>query len=117
MTADEKRKFWMNHRKQWEESSMTQIEYCKRAGISIHIFRKFSEKLSKEMKGLDKKPSGFFLVPENKVPKTSNLINKINELKNQTNLKLQLPHQMYLEVPDNFNPETLYTLLNVVKVL
>ena len=109
-TSGQKRKFWKNHWKQWHSSPMTQVEYCRMAGVSVHIFRKYSGTFSKEIKKQVDKPPGFFLVPENKLPVKPNKRKTINASAGTMKLKLQLPDKMSLEIPDGFNPETLFTI-------
>ena len=116
-SMEDKLRFWKNHWQQWKRSSATQPEYCKRAGISIHVFRRYSGTFSKQEKHFKKRPSKFILVPENKIPTTSNVKTKTEPSNADTTLKLHFSEKMFLEIPDTFNKETLLKILKVIEAI
>ena len=116
-SMEDKLRFWKNHWQQWKKSSVTQPEYCKLAGISIHVFRRYSGTFSKHEKRSKKSPSKFILIPENKILTTSKVKIKTEPSIPDTKMKLYLSEKIFLEIPDTFNKETLLKILKVVEVV
>ena len=110
--------FWKKHRQLWKKSGLNQQNYCKDAKISYHSFRSYSARFSQEENQTRKNTSSaFFLVPQKKISTRTVVTPVTGDVTPSTSLKLNLQKGMSLDIPDGFNPETLYSFFKVVNAL
>jgi hypothetical protein len=110
--------FWKEHWLLWKKSGLNQKDYCEKAEISYHSFRNYSAQFyRKQKKASAKSSTAFYLVPQEKVSEPVNLVNSVSKATSETVLRLNLQKGMSLDIPDGFNPETLYSFFKVVNAL
>lgn len=98
----ERKEFWGSHIKAWEESGLTQIEYCNRHELSRHRFTYWKCKLYKKTD------------PVKFVPVTGNLNHPQISSINRSSINL-ITRGYQIEIGDGFSPETLSSLLRTLE--
>ncbi len=97
----EKALFWADHIKRWEESGLSQIDYCRANNLSRHHFTYWKCKNNRK-----NKPVKFVSV----VAKSS-----ISPLHNSIEpLKVNIGDKYRIEVGEGFSEETLIRLINTL---
>jgi hypothetical protein len=98
----EKAEFWTDHIKKWEESGLSQIDYCRENNVSRHRFTYWKIKNNKKIN-----PIRF--VPIITKPPTSSLPSGSIEP-----LRVQVGDKYRIEVGEGFSGETLVRLINTL---
>lgn len=96
----EKNKFWQAHVKGWEQSGISQSEYCRRKGLSLRSFGYWKKKY------FQKSPVTFVPVAVKTSPFPASL--------SGPSLKLLTRTGYGIEIGDGFKPETLRKLLDTL---
>ncbi len=91
----EKEHYWRRHHSEWETSGLSQPDYCKREGISLHTFRNWRRKLTRKYKD-----SGVFVELAQKASPS-------NKTLSESYIELDNPAIGVLRIPDSINPELL----------
>lgn len=88
------RRLWKAHLDKWEESGLSQSEYCRRHDLSRHRFSYWKARIRPQNLPVElaQVPSGALNV-------------------GPSVLKLNLPQGVQVEIPDNFSQETLERVL------
>ena len=87
-TPQEKRAYWQHHIDQWQQSGLSQIEYCRRNRIKKHQWGYWKKRLT-----TPKSPA--MLVPVTIHPHSASC------------LRVLVDDCIAIEVPDGFDPATL----------
>ncbi|MCG8642896.1 MAG: IS66 family insertion sequence element accessory protein TnpB [Desulfobacterales bacterium] len=93
-------KFWKTHLEKWAESVLTQAEYCKQYQLVPHRFTYWKARY-KQSQTYPVKFVQVFPQPKNVEPCA---------------LKLNISRGLQLEIPDNFNEDTLSRVLSTLKI-
>lgn len=93
--------YWADHIKRWEESGLSQIDYCRANNLSRHHFTYWKCKNSRK-----NKPIKF--IPVVTKPSTSSLHSNIEPL------KVHVGDKYRIEVGEGFSGETLIRLINTL---
>ena len=118
MRKNKSLEFWRKHWQLWKKSDLNQQKYCKGTKISYHSFRAYSSRFSQEQKQANSKNSSdFYLVPQEKISDETIVPDSSHQFSADTSLKLNLQKGMSLNIPDGFNPKTLYSFFKVVNAL
>lgn len=100
--SDRKQAYWRKHIEQWQGSSLTQAEYCRRNNLKTRSFTYWKRRLKTV-------PSEIRFVPVAiELPRRE----KPNPL-----IKVAVNDRYCLEVPDGFTPDTLKQILRVLEVM
>jgi len=99
----ERREFWESHIKAWEESGLTQIEYCTRHELSRHRFTYWKSKGDKKSEGVT-----FMRVFQGPVQSYQGIHQNMS-------IRLIIRDQYRIEVGDGFSPQTLGQLVNTLE--
>ena len=97
----EKADFWGDHIKRWEESGMSQIDYCLEYNLSRHRFTYWKCKNNK-------KDNPVKFIPIVTRSTISSLHNSVEPL------KVQVGDRYRIEVGEGFSGETLIRLINIL---
>ena len=97
----EKADIWSDHIKSWEESGLSQIDYCRENNLSRHRFTYWKIKNSKKSNPIE-------FVPIITTPSTSSLDSSIEPL------KVKVGDKYRIEVGEGFSGETLIRLINTL---
>ena len=97
----EKALFWADHIKQWEESGLSQIDYCRANHLSRHHFTYWKCKNNR-------KNNLVKFVPVVTKSSTSSLHSNIEPL------KVHVGDRYRIEVGEGFSGETLIRLINIL---
>ena len=92
----QKRKFWQDHVESWENSKLSQAEYCRRQGLKAHRLCYWINKESAK----SEQPLALVEIPMQKVT-----------VRRDTALKLNVDSHYQIEIADHFSPETLKQIL------
>lgn len=95
---DGRRKSWEKHIRKWEQSGLTQVEYCRKHGISDKCFVYWKKRILLKP---EEKPLSFVQIP---VPEFFPDKKDINALDSLTVL---LGNNIKIEINKNFDPDTL----------
>ncbi|MHB8483354.1 MAG: IS66 family insertion sequence element accessory protein TnpA [Nitrospiria bacterium] len=95
-----KNKFWQAHVKGWEQSGISQAEYCRSKGLSLRCFGYWKKKYFR------KPPMAFVPVAVKTSPFPVGL--------SASSLKLLTRTGFGIEIGDGFKPETLRRLLDTL---
>ena len=95
-----KNKFWQAHVKGWEQSGISQAEYCRSKGLSLRNFGYWKKKFFR------KSPVTFVPVAVKATPLPASL--------SGPSLKLLTRTGFGIEIGDGFKPETLKRLLDTL---
>lgn len=101
----EKRQLWASHIKSWEDSGLTQIDYCQRNNLSRHRFTYWKSKFYQKT------------VPISFVPISGKAILPQAHHNNQASLKLHIDSTYQIDIGDGFSPETLSILIRTLGVV
>ena len=98
----DKHQFWQGHVAVWEQSGISQSEYCRRQGLNIKLFGYWKRKLCR------KPASGLTFVPVaiKTAPATG--------VKSAASLRLIIRGGSCIEIVDGFNQDTLRRVLDTV---
>jgi hypothetical protein len=99
----ERREFWESHIKAWEDSGLSQIEYCNRHKLSRHRFTYW------KCKG-DKKSEAVTFMPVFQSP-----VQSFQGINQNIPIRLIIGDQYRIEVGDGFSPHTLGQLVNTLE--
>jgi len=99
----ERKEFWRSHIKGWEESGLTQIEYCNRHELSRHRFTYWKCKRDKESRPVTFMP--IFQNPMQSYPTTNQSIP----------INLIIRDRYRIEIGDGFSPHTLGQILHTLE--
>ena len=99
----EKQEYWRSHIKAWEESGLSQVDYCRENNLSRHRFTYW------KCKG-DKKTVSMTFVPVLSKPSNQHSI-----MHNTAPLKVLIGDRYRVEVGDGFSPDTLSRLMEALK--
>ena len=97
----EKADFWTDHIKKWEESGLSQIDYCRDNNLSRHRFTYWKIKNNK-------KNNPIRFVPIITKPSTSSIHVRVEPL------KVHVGDKYRIEVGEGFSGETLIRLINTL---
>ena len=97
----EKNKFWQLHINAWQQSGISQADFCRRHGLNIKIFGYWKRKLYS-------RPEGVSFVPV--AIKTSHTA----YVKTGSSLRVVTSNGLSIEIGDGFNPATLRLLLDTI---
>jgi len=100
---DEKRKFWKEQIQNWQESSLTQVEYCRKNNLIPHQFTYWKNRIVKPAE------APVSLVQVNM--KANFNTNPVNT----SPLRLVFRDQYHVEIDRDFDPVTLRQLLYTLK--
>lgn len=92
----QKRKFWHAHVEAWENSNLSQAEYCRKQGLKAHRLGYWVNKKS----GKPDHPLALVEIPVQQMP-----------VRNNAALKLTVDNHYQLEIADNFSSATLEQVL------
>jgi len=95
----EKMHFWQPHIRAWEESGVSQAEYCRRQGLNIKIFGYWKRKLCSKTHDLSFVP---VTIKPSQVSKSDTL------------LRLIIRGDSCIEISDGFNQDTLRRVLDTL---
>lgn len=98
----EKQQFWQDHVAAWEQSGITQAEYCRRQGLNTKLFGYWKRKLCK------KPAAGLTFVPVAIKPSETTIV------KQAATLRLVIRGGSFIEIGDGFNQDTLRRVLDTV---
>jgi hypothetical protein len=98
---DRKQAHWRKHIEQWQGSSLTQAEYCRRNNLKTRTFTYWKRRLKAATNEIR-------FVP---VPIEPPRLEKPNP-----RIKISVNDHYRIEVPDGFNPDTLEQILRVLEV-
>ena len=98
----DRRSYWENHIEKYCRSNLTQSAYCKQNNISYWSFNNWKRRIEKESgkTGLTEisKKIDRDLIPVN------------------SSLEIVINNSLKIKIPDNFNPETLKKLMQVLGI-
>ena len=97
----EKYQYWQPHIKAWEESGISQADFCRQHGLNIKLFGYWKRKLVR-------KSAGVSFVPVSIKPSHT------ASMKSGSSLRLVTCKGLSIEVGDGFNPATLRMLLDAI---
>lgn len=97
----EKDKFWQAHVVAWEQSGVSQAEYCRRQGLSVKIFGYWKRKFQCN-------ESALTFVPVSIKPA------QVTANKSIASLRLVIGSDYSVEISDGFKTETLRRLLDTL---
>lgn len=100
---EERRKFWKNHLEKWQQSNLTQVDYCKQNDLIVHRFAYWKKRLLPDNPAVSFVPlqiSANLPVPAGK-----------------SALNLFTANGYRIEVTSGFDPATLKQLIKVVHSL
>jgi len=98
----EKRSYWEDHIRRWQESGLTQIEYCRRHEINHHRLIYWRKQLSKGVSS-----SALVEISLNRPPHDENL--------HDSPLRLLIGNRYRIEVSRGFDPGVLDQLIYVLE--
>jgi len=98
----EKRQFWKSHIEAWENSGLSQIEYCRKHDLVRCRFTYWKRKLDKKSE------------PVTFVPVFKKMEQHPTPPNNQCSIKLIINRSYQIEIGDGFSPDTLSTLLHTL---
>lgn len=97
------RQFWQSHLDSWTISGLSQAEYCRQNSLKRHQFAYWKKRLQK-----DNLPIEFVQIPEETVASISTPSNT------GSSLRITVSSRFTIDVPDNFTPDTLGKVLNIL---
>src|SRR3972149_7304956 len=98
----EKNKFWQLHINAWQQSGISQADFCRRHGLNIKIFGYWKRTLCR------RPDDGVSFVPVTIKP------SHISSVKSGSSLRVVTCNGLSIEVGDGFNPATLRMLLDTI---
>lgn len=99
----EKYNFWKNHVQQWQQSNLSQAEYCRHNNLSIKTFGYRKRRIL----GSSEESQSFLPVTIHAEP--------VRAFEPETSLRLLLQNGLKIEVAGDFNPCTLQKLIRVAE--
>ena len=102
-TLKSKRRFWKDHIENWQESGLTQVEYCKDQQLKISTFLYWKAKLAKQRLS---KP----LLPVSIKSEVT-----ANTRSFPSGISLSVKDRYTIELEIGFNPDTLHQLLDFLE--
>lgn len=99
----EKYNYWKIHVENWEQTNLTQAEYCRRNNLSIKTFGYHKRKIL----GVSKEIQSFLPVAIQADP--------VRAIEPEPSLRLLLQNGLKIEVEGDFNPGTLQKLIRAVE--
>lgn len=97
-----KRESWEQHLREWRRSGLSQIEYCRRQGISIKCFGYWKRILSTAGVAVT--------LVEVPVPRPA-----VVAFSQRAPLRLRITDSYWIEIENNFDPENLNQVLDVLE--
>jgi hypothetical protein len=97
-----KKEYWQKHMLKYEQSELSQKEYCKQNKLVYETFKNWRKKLSKISKDE--------LI---KIP----LETKKDIFSKSATLEIIINDQLRIKIPEDYNPETLKSLLEALGVI
>lgn len=102
---EEKRRKWKKHMEAWEESGITQTEYCRIHGLNVGQFTYWKSQLKRKVDTntlvpIQINPDLFHSEPACRPP-----------------LRLNIGNGLQIEIEDDFDPSLLTALIRTVRVL
>jgi|WetSurMetagenome_2_1015567.scaffolds.fasta_scaffold100648_1 hypothetical protein len=102
---EEKRKKWKNHMEAWDVSGITQVEYCRLHGLSVHQFTYWKSHF-KRNNGTTS------LIPVQINPKLFQ-----SEPAGKAILRLNIENGLQIEIDNDFDPSLLSEVIRTVRGL
>lgn len=103
----EKKKYpkqdWPKHIKQWQESELSQADYCRQFGLNEKLLSLYKKKFTKSSIAKNKN----FV----KIPKRIMTVPPSNEYP----YELSLPGKMNIRIRNNFNPASLKIIIKMLQ--
>lgn len=100
LSLETKTKFWKKHIGQWQDSGLSQREYCKANNLKESTFTDWKAKHSTSRKSVTRVPSSVV----------------DNFIQSQGHLELIIKDKLALRIPSNFDSQTLQRLLETLGV-
>ncbi len=97
-----KQQFWKKHIASWEDSGLSQAEYCRKHGIPVKTFGYYKRRMAAA-----DRPTKIIPVPQTVLPTES-------KSRTGTPIKLRVPGDFQIEIEPDFCQKTLKRLLEVV---
>lgn len=101
----EKYNFWKNHIHNWQQSNISQAEYCRCNHLKTKSFRYFKSRIARQSN------SQISLIP------VTVQANPIHTTEPDVSLGLVLLNGLKIEVADGFNPSTLKKLISTAEAV
>lgn len=105
MTIKEKQEFWQTHIEAWQQSSLSQAEYCRRNNLPIKSFGYRKRRIL----GSSNQEQLFIPVTIQAEP--------VRAFETETPLRLALQNGLKIEVAGDFNPGILQKLIRVAEAV
>lgn len=102
VSSQAKREFWEKHLREWKESTLSQVGYCRGQGISIKSFVYWKNRLSEA--------GAAVTLVELAVSKSC-----LTVLPERTPLRLRITDAYWIEIQKDFDPESLNRLIDVLE--
>ena len=107
----EKKSFWLEHYSNWQRSGKTQKEYCKSAGINYHTFKYNHFKVRSAGENLPViAPSRFIQMQPTHAEVAIKSVKKSSAA-----ICVHVSEEFKVSVEDNFLPQTLRSVISVLK--
>lgn len=100
--VEARRQYWSGQVQKWRDSGLTQKEYCIREGISLERLGAWKRRLDRE----GKRHNGALVAVPSRIVSAA--------LHTYPAIKLVVKNRYRVEIPDEFSPATLETVLQVL---
>jgi len=101
--AGKSREYWRGEVQQWQNSGLTQKEYCNKEGLSLERFGTWKRRFDREGQG----HAGALVAVPSKIVSSA-------LLERRQGLGLAVGERYRVEIPDTFSPATLESVLQVL---